>query len=73
MSVYIACNDLDFDWRESEVASFEQAWNDGLSIKEIAKAFNRDPDEVAILAMDRCRCGAISERPGGAWGRRMRA
>lgn len=69
-SIYTALEDLDFHWDLKEVLEFDHMWNEGLSLWDIARAFGRDPDEVAILAMDRIRQGAIQMRPGGAFGNR---
>lgn len=68
---YIACEDIDFVWSEKNLIVFRQMWKEGLCIVDIAKAFRRDTDDVALLVMDQKRKGHITERPGGAWGRRM--
>lgn len=69
---YIACEDvgINWEWDDRQVALFDRMWQQGMSIWDIAKAFDRDPDEVAILAIDRARQGFIERRPGGAYGRR---
>jgi hypothetical protein len=64
---------MNFVWDEREVLEFDHMWNEGLSIPDIARAFGRDPDEVAVLTIDRARRGHISKRAGGALGRRMPA
>ncbi|MFV9511819.1 hypothetical protein [Tepidibacillus sp. LV47] len=53
-----------------DVLNVDKLWNEGWSVWDIAKAFNRDPDEVAILIIDRVRNGFIQKRPGGAYGKR---
>lgn len=71
-NIYIALEELDFIWCESEIPDIERLWNEGFSIWEIGQACDRDPDEVLILIMDRVRKGAIGNRPGGVMGRRKR-
>ena len=70
-NIYLACENLDFVWDERDVGAFDHMWNEGMSIWDIAKAFDRDPDEVVILAIDRVKKGNIQKRKGGVWGRRM--
>jgi hypothetical protein len=70
-NIYLACENLDFVWDERDVVAFDHMWNEGFSIWDIAKAFDRDPDEVVILAIDRVKRGNIQKRKGGVWGRRM--
>jgi len=69
LNTYIACEEMDFYWSESEVIKFEQLWNRGECIFEIAKHLKRDPDEVALLVIDRSRARAIEPRKGGIWGK----
>ena len=68
--VYIALEDLDFSWDEADIPQVRYMWKKGLSIWDIARAFDRDPDEVAILIMDLVRKSQIRPRPRGAYGRR---
>lgn len=68
--VYIALEDLDFSWDEADIPQVRYMWKKGLSIWDIARAFDRDPDEVAILIMDLIRKSQIRPRPRGAYGRR---
>ncbi|MFB9326975.1 helix-turn-helix domain containing protein [Paenibacillus aurantiacus] len=68
INTYIACEDLNHVWDESEVIAFDQMWCEGLCIYEIAEAFQRDPDEVAILAIDRACKRMIKPRGTGALG-----
>ncbi|GAB7387398.1 hypothetical protein BSNK01_12340 [Bacillaceae bacterium] len=72
-NIYVACEDMDFVWDERDVEEFDRMWQEGFSIWDIARAFNRDPDEVALLAMDRARKRKIKKRKNGVFGRRMRA
>lgn len=67
--LYIACEDLDFIWREKDVAEVERLWREGYDIRFIAKAVRRNIDEVVLLIMDRARCGEIKRRPTGVFGK----
>ena len=73
-NIYLALEDveIDFVWDESDVLDFDKAWQDGLSLWDIARAFDRDPDEVLLLALDRIRKGFINKRKNGVYGNRMR-
>jgi hypothetical protein len=65
---YIALEELDFTWNRQEVREFDELWNAGYSLEYIAEHFDRDVDEVAILAMDLAIKGKIGRRPGGVFG-----
>lgn len=66
--MYLACEEMDHTWDESEVLLFDQLWQAGVSVYEIAERFKRDPDEIALLAIDRAKKRFIQRRSGGAWG-----
>lgn len=70
LNTYIALEDLNFFWDYKEVKEFRHMWERGFAIWDIANVFNRDPDEVMLLAMDQARKGRIQMRPGGLWGNR---
>lgn len=70
-SIYTACESLDFHWDLKDVLEFDRMWNEGLCITDIARAFSRSVNEVAILALDRSMKGQIKNRPNGVYGRRM--
>jgi len=65
---YVACEDLDFIWDERDIKVIERMWSSGLSIYDISRSFNRDPDEVVVLIIDRSRRGSIKPRKGGVLG-----
>lgn len=67
-AVYVACEDFNFFWSERDVAQMEHMWREGLPVSDMAVAFRRDPDEVALLVMDRVRHGYIHKRRGGVYG-----
>ena len=67
-NIYLACEDMNFTWDEVEVLKFEGLWKAGLGLFEIADRLRRDPDEVALLIIDRSRQRRIKPRSGGIWG-----
>ncbi|WP_134705148.1 helix-turn-helix domain-containing protein [Ammoniphilus sp. YIM 78166] len=67
--IYTALEDMDFVWDEKDVLMVDDMWNTGIPIHLIAQNFDRDPDELVVLILDRCRKGFIDPRPGGMWGR----
>ena len=67
--IYIACEDMDFIWREQDMEKVERLWLEGYNICFIARAVRREVDEVAILIMDRSRQGFLSPRPTGVFGK----
>lgn len=68
--LYLALEGLDFTFDEADLPEIKRQWEEGLSIWNIARAFNRDPDEITVLIMSLRREGKIENRPGGAMGRR---
>jgi hypothetical protein len=68
--IYVACDDLNFDWLHRDINTFRHMWSEGFSVDDIAKAFKRPVDEVAILVLDQARKGDIQIRSGGANGNR---
>ena len=66
--LYIACEEYDFIWLESEIDMVRQLWRKGVSIVEIAKTVKRNVNEVAILIMDQNEHGEIGNRKGGVFG-----
>ncbi|WP_211750434.1 helix-turn-helix domain-containing protein [Paenibacillus sp. Marseille-Q4541] len=67
-NIYLACDELDFTWGVDEIYQFEDMWKQGKNINCIAEELKRDPDELAILAIDRARQGRIEQRQGGLLG-----
>ena len=66
--LHIALADLDFSWYPHEVLKVRKMWQTGARIEDIAKAVNRDCDEVAILLIDLARHGKIQRRRLGIYG-----
>lgn len=71
--IYTALEELDFTWSMDEVLEFEEMWNQGVSLVDIAEYFGRTHEEVAVLVMDRALKGKIKPRESGIWGREERA
>lgn len=61
ITTYIACEELNFTWSNEQVSEFEKRWRTGKKfgqssldmIAELSKRFNRLPEEIVILALDR--------------------
>lgn len=68
IKTYYPCDELEFAWEFEDVKRFDAMWNDGESVWSIAEKLGRDPDEVAILVIDRKRKGKIAIRSGGVFG-----
>lgn len=64
----VILEDLDFSWFKSEIATVKMMWQSGQHITNIAKAVERDQDEVALLIMHLARCGKIKKRKTGVFG-----
>jgi hypothetical protein len=67
-AVYVAGETLNFLWSAQDVVDFDRMWRQGVSVAEISTVFNRDPDEVVILVIDRVHGGYIHKRSGGVYG-----
>ncbi len=65
---YIALEDTDFTWDLMQVTEFDYLWKEGHSLEDIAKYFDRDMDEVALLLMDRMKQGKVKTRANGIFG-----
>lgn len=68
-TIYTALEDLEFNWDAKDVRTFDLWWRNGVPLLDIARAFQRDCDEVAVLCMDRARQGRVEARERGIWGR----
>ncbi|MGO4540353.1 helix-turn-helix domain-containing protein [Paenibacillus sp. 2TAB19] len=66
--LYIACEDMDFVWREQDVTEVERLWEADSGLFRIAHEMRREPDEVAVLIIDLSRQQRIKPRRGGIWG-----
>lgn len=66
--LYIACEEYDFTWAESELEAFRRMWREGAPLPRIAKSLKRHINEVFILALDQAELGYIRKRPRGVFG-----
>jgi fructose-1,6-bisphosphatase/sedoheptulose 1,7-bisphosphatase-like protein len=71
MNKIIVCEDLDFLWSLTDIKLCKSMWIQGFSIPDMARALERDVDEVTILIMDLSRKEEIQNRVGGARGKRV--
>ncbi|WP_017814427.1 hypothetical protein [Paenibacillus shenyangensis] len=70
-NIYTALEDLNFFWDEDkDLPQFQNMWNKGCSLLEIAEYFDRDPDEVVLLVIDQAREKKIKQRQHGLLGER---
>ncbi len=65
MTYYIALDDLNFDWRPSDLHRVAAWYREGKPLSYMASYLRRDHDEVALLVMDLSRRGEIEPRPSG--------
>lgn len=68
--LYIALYDCDLDlaFYSCEIELFKEMWTDGEPLVDIAETMKRDPDELAILAIDLGRKNGIKKRSRGVYG-----
>lgn len=71
MNNVIACEDLDFMWTLTDIKLCKSMWIQGFSIWDMARALERDVDEVTLLIIDLSRKEEIQNRVGGARGKRL--
>lgn len=67
--VYYALDDCDshgisLDWYEEDVEEVDRLYTNGLTVKQIAKHFKRNIDDVAILIIDRAIKEKFNQRSG---------
>ncbi|PFW52632.1 helix-turn-helix domain containing protein [Bacillus cereus] len=64
-NLYIALEDLDLLFDESEVIRLQEMWKEDKGILEIAKELGRHQLEIAALIMDQADKNMIKSRPMG--------
>lgn len=69
----IILEELDFGWTRREKNLAKDMWNEGKPIDEMARIFNRKPDEVFMLLFELARKGRIQERPGWIYGKNQKS
>jgi hypothetical protein len=64
-NIYIALEELDLVFDESEVIRLREMWDEDKDILEIAKELGRQQLEIAALIMDQADKNKIKSRPMG--------
>lgn len=64
-NLYIALEELDLVFDESEVIRLQEMWKEDKGILEIAKELGRHQLEIAALIMDQADKNLIKSRPMG--------
>ncbi|MFJ8457300.1 helix-turn-helix domain containing protein [Bacillus paramycoides] len=64
-NMYIALEELDLVFDESEVIRLQEMWSANKNIIEIAKELGRHQLEIAALIMDQADKNEITSRPMG--------
>ncbi|HFJ9453581.1 TPA: helix-turn-helix domain-containing protein [Bacillus tropicus] len=64
-NLYIALEELDLVFDESEVIRLQEMWKEDKGILEIAKELGRHQLEIAALIMDQADKNKIKSRPMG--------
>ncbi|USL16592.1 helix-turn-helix domain-containing protein (plasmid) [Bacillus thuringiensis] len=64
-NLYIALEELDLVFDESEVTRLQEMWKENKGILEIAKELGRHQLEIAALIMDQADKNIIKSRPMG--------
>lgn len=64
-NMYIALEELDLVFDESEVIRLQEMWKEGKNIIEIAVELGRHQLEIAALIMDQADKNEITSRPMG--------
>ncbi|WP_440173631.1 helix-turn-helix domain containing protein [Bacillus sp. Brlt_9] len=64
-NLYIALEELDLVFDESEVNRLQEMWKEDKGILEIAKELGRHQLEIAALIMDQADKNLIKSRPMG--------
>ena len=64
-NMYIALEELDLVFDESEVVRLQEMWKENKNIIEIAKELGRHQLEIAALIMDQADKNEIKSRPMG--------
>lgn len=64
-NLYIALEELDLVFDESEVIRLQEMWNEDKNIIEIARELGRHQLEIAALIMDQADKNIIKSRPMG--------
>lgn len=66
--MYIALDELNFDWSMKQVRAVEEMYQQGISIQDMARKIKRTKLEVALLVIDRAEKGYIKAKEFGVMG-----
>ncbi len=66
--LYIALEDFDLSFYQTEVDAVVAGWKDGLPVTVIAENVAREVEEVFVLLFDMANRGKIKNRPNGLFG-----
>jgi hypothetical protein len=61
----VILEDLNFFWDRPELTKIKHMWNKGVSVKDIAEHFERDPDEILLALIHMARDEKIVSRKEG--------
>ncbi len=65
----IVLEELDFVFDRPELSEIAEIWNNGFSVKTIAKKFKRDPDEILLALIHLAKKEKIERRNSGLGGK----
>jgi hypothetical protein len=65
MNRVIVCDDLNFFWDRPELNELKKMWKKGISVADMGKHFDRDPDEVLLALIHLARENEITARRRG--------
>lgn len=61
-SIYIANEEVNQVWDESDIPDFVEMWNNKKTLKEISKYLGAEKEELQLLAIDLMKRGLIKGR-----------
>ncbi|MBO0959543.1 hypothetical protein J1P26_07325 [Neobacillus sp. MM2021_6] len=64
----IVLEELNYVWDKHELKELTTMWTSGVSVEEISRHFDRDPDEVILAIMHLAREDKIAARATGLRG-----
>lgn len=64
--IYIPLEDLgnEWNWTVGEIYQFDELWEMGVALKDMAVTFNKQESTMVIVAIDRLINGKIKPRKG---------
>jgi hypothetical protein len=64
-NIYTLLEEFSLEWKTIDILAFQKLWYRGFSLKWIAEYFDRDIDEMTVVAIDQARRGYIQPRMNG--------